>query len=162
LVLAIYCVGGISQYAPDDFLYRGRQIVVDLRAALVTFAVSLGSTFMLALVPLGLVRRAGERSAIGSRGSVGDTPSALRARRVLLTTQLALTMTLLAGAGIFIKSFVALTQVPLGFEPNNGWSLRMILSGPRFAGDDALRAYTNDVQRRLEGVAGVTSVSTAT
>jgi putative ABC transport system permease protein len=71
-------------------------------------------------------------------------------------------MTLLAGAGIFIKSFVALTQVPLGFEPNNGWSLRMTLTGPRFAEDDALRAYTDDVQRRLEGAAGVISVSTAT
>ena len=162
LVLSTYCVSAISQFAPDDFLYRGRQINVDLRSALLTFDVSLASTFMLALVPLGLVRRAGERSAVASRGRVGDTPAALRTRRVLLTTQLALTMTLLAGAGIFIKSFVALTHVPLGFEPDNGWSLRMTLSGPRFAEDDALRAYTDDVQRRLEGVAGVTSVSTAT
>jgi putative ABC transport system permease protein len=162
LVISIQAVAAIGQFAPDDFLYRGKQISVDMRAVLVTFAVSLTSTFMLALVPLGLVRRAGERASLGSAGRVGDTPSALRSRRVLLTAQLALTMTLLAGAGIFIKSFIVLTKVPLGFEPANGWSLRMTLTGPRFASDEAIRDYTADVERRLRGVAGVQFVSTAT
>ncbi len=162
LVISVQAVGAIGQFAPDDFLYRGTEISVDLRAALVTFGVSLASTFILALVPLGLVRRAGERAALGSSARVGDTPSALRSRRVLLTAQLALTMTLLAGAGIFIKSFVALTHVPLGFDPENAWSLRMTLSGPRFATDESIRVYSDDVERRLHAVAGVTSVARAT
>lgn len=162
LVLSLQAVGLVNQFAPDDFLYRGKQVAVDLRAASLTFGVSLAATFMLALVPLGLVRRAGERAALGSGGRVGDSPSALRSRRVLLTTQLAVTMTLLAGAGIFIKSFVALTHVPLGFDPTNAWSLRMIFTGPRFATADAIRAYAEDAERRLKAVPGVASVTTAT
>ena len=50
-----------------------------------------------------------------------------RANAVLLTLQVALTVILLAGAAIFQKSYLALTRVPLGFEPSNAVAARMLL-----------------------------------
>ena len=89
-------------------------------------------------------------------------PSAGRTRTMLLTFQLALTVILLAGAGMFLRSFVALLQVPLGFEPTAAWSARVDLSGPRYADDGRRRAYAEALIERARTIPGVGSVAVAT
>lgn len=152
----------LGQFVPDEFLYRGTRIVIDMRVVLVTLGAALITTAGFAIVPLGIVRRLGERAAIGSGQRTGETRSATRSRRVLLVAQLAMTVTLLAGAGVFVKSYLAVTQVPLGFEPANAWSIRIAMAGDRFTSEDAIRAYIGDVMDRVKRVPGVQDVAPAT
>lgn len=162
LVLTYAAVGVLGQFVPTAFLYRGTEITVDTRVTIATLAVALLTCAGLALVPLGIIKRIGERAALGSGARTIDTPAAARSRRILLTGQLALTVTLLAGTGVFVKSFIALTQIPLGFDPNNAWSIRLAMSGPRFATDTAVRSRVTEVIDRVRGVPGVDQVAPAT
>jgi putative ABC transport system permease protein len=161
-LLAYAATRVLGQFVPDDFLYRGTQIVVDGRVVIATCVVAMATTAGLAIIPLGIIRRIGERAALGAGYRTSDSPLAARSRRVLLIGQLALTVTLVAGAGVFVQSFVALTQVPLGFDPANAWSIRIAMAGPRFAADDSIRTYIDDVVERVRGVPGVQQVAAAT
>jgi predicted permease len=69
---------------------------------------------------------------------------------------------LLAGAGVFVKSYLALLQVPLGFDPAGSWSVRVSMSGERFNEPDAVRAQVRDVIDRLQRVPGIEHVAPAT
>ena len=151
----------LGQFVPDEFLYRGTQIAIDLRVVLATTIVALVTTAGLAIVPLGIIRRTGERAALGGGHRTSDAPSAARSRRILLIGQLAMTVTLLAGAGVFVKSYLAVMQVPLGFDPANAWSVRIAMSGERFSHADAVRAYAADVEERLQRVPGIDHVAPA-
>jgi len=162
LALTSVVLNGLGQLVPNDFLIRGTRIALDSRTLGFTTVIAAATTAGLALLPLGIVWRIGERAALGASHRTTDSPAVARMRRTLLTGQLALTLTLLAGAGVFVKSFVALTQVPLGFEPSNAWSIRMTLAGSRFGNDEALRAYAETVVERVKGVPGIQHAAVAT
>jgi predicted permease len=161
LWLAFQAVGLVGQIVPDDFLHRGTHIVLDVRVVAFCGAVALATLAGLGLVPLGLARRTGA-SAMGSGSRTSATPAASRARTVLLTAQIALTVVLLAGAGMFLRSFVALLHAPLGFDPGSGWSARVTLGGPRYADDDRRRTYAEALVERARATPGVRIASVAT
>ncbi len=56
----------------------------------------------------------------GGRGTSGSVPQQ-RFRKILVGAQVALSVTLLAGAALLITSFIRLTQQNLGFQPHNLW-----------------------------------------
>ena len=72
-------------------------------------------------------------------------------RNALLVAQMTMTLVLLVGAGLFVTSFVQLTRMPLGFEPQDRISLRVTLSGPRYTGDPPARAFAVSARARPEG-----------
>jgi predicted permease len=161
-LLASLAVGVAGRYVPADFLWRGTSISLDLRAVAFTLTVAVVTAAVLTLVPLGIVRRAGSRAGLGSGHRTSEAPRNARMRRVLLVGQLAMTVVLLAGAGMFVKSFVALTTVPIGFDSANAWSLRVTLSGPSYATPAAIQAYIDSAVDRLRAVAGVRYAAPAT
>jgi predicted permease len=161
LWLAIEAIAMVGRVVPSDVLLRGTHITVDLRVFAFCGAVALATLAGLAVVPLRLARRA-SASTIGPGTRTGALPSAGRMRAVLLVAQIALTVILLAGAGIFLTSFVRLLHVPLGFDPASGWSARVTLGGPRYGDDDQRRAYATALTERARAVPGVRDVSIAT
>lgn len=162
LVLTNAALSALGQFVPGEYLYRGARVAIESRVLGFSIVLSMMTTAALALLPLGIVRRVADRAALTVSRRSTDSRGVTRMRAALLTAQLALTVTLLAGAGVFVKSFLALTQVPLGFVPTNAWSLRMTLAGSRFADDDAVRTYTAGVVERLKGAPGVEHAAVAT
>lgn len=162
LALAYQAAGLVGQVVPGDFLIRGMHIVVDLRVAAFTFAIAGIAMAGFILIPLGIARRSAPASALGSgiRGSA--LPSAGRTLTILLTAQVAVTLILLAGAGMFLRSFVALTHVPLGFDPESMWSMNVAPSGPRYASTDQVLAYAAELTSRARAIPGVRSAVVAT
>jgi putative ABC transport system permease protein len=159
LLLAMWIVTAATTVLPEAFLQRGARIPVDLRAGAFALAVTGVTTGIFALAPIiFFARRIDLSSALGQGVRAGRSAAEGRARLGLLTAQIALTMVLLAGAGIFVKSFVALTHVPLGFDPDNAVALRAWLSGPRYASDAAMQAYADQL---LDGARAVPGVRTA-
>jgi predicted permease len=147
---------------PADFFARGSAIPVDFRVMLFTLAVSAITTIVFVMAPLLFARRLDLTAAL-AQGARGGVPVAEgRARSVLLTTQIALTVVLLFGAGIFLKSFVALTHVPLGFDPVNAVAVRATLSGPQYGTDDQIRRYAGDLVDAARATPGVREAAIAT
>jgi predicted permease len=168
LFLAYQAIGAAGSVIPDDFLIRGSRIGIDLRVAAFSFLIAMATTAGLALVPWGLARRASIAAALGSGGRTGTTAAAGRTRAALLTAQLALTVVLLAGAGMFVKSFTALMHVPLGFDPSSAWSARVALTGPRYASRPSpsqpgapLVAYAGTLVEHARAIPGVRAAAVA-
>lgn len=162
VVFAIWAVSALSALIPNDLLLRGVHIAMDLRVAAFSLAATGLATVVFGLAPLPLAGRADASDALRNGARAGRGPREGRARSVLLAVQVALTLVLLAGAGLFLKSFTALTQVPLGFEPTNLAALRVSLSGPRYASDASLRAFGYRLIETAAGFPGARSATIAT
>ena len=94
--------------------------------------------------PVAAMRDGGRRASTSHRGSMG----------LLVTTQMTLTMVLLIGGGLFVQSFTALVQRPIGFNPD---SLVVVVMDPQSAGVPvverrALYARIRDSVAALPGV----------
>ena len=80
---------------------------------------------------------------------------------VLLVGQITLAVTLLACAGLLIRSFETLTRVNLGFTRDGVVTMRTTLSGERYDGADRIRSFTTELLTRAAAIPGVQSVGAA-
>jgi putative ABC transport system permease protein len=71
--------------------------------------------------------------------------------------QVSLALILVTGAGLLIRSFVALQKADLGFQPENLLTFQLPLSGEKSKGDRAARYY-GEVAQRISRLPGVLSV----
>ena len=91
----------------------------------------------------------------GGRGAGGGT-RAHRVRSGLVVAEMALAVVLLMGAGLLIRSFVELTRVNPGFNPENAMAFRVVLQGERYGTGDQIRAQADAILERLRALPGVT------
>jgi putative ABC transport system permease protein len=89
-----------------------------------------------------------------------SSPGGSRSLQALMIGEVALTLVLLVGAGLMIKSFIQLLGVPRGFNPDNVLTLAL---SPGFAkyppGSPQLRAYFQESLNRVQTLPGVESAS---
>jgi len=78
-----------------------------------------------------------------------------RLRGALVVGEIALTLVLLAGSTLILRSFVNLKQVPLGFDPQNVLSMQLRLTGPKYTTVEARREFFRQLIERLEAQPGV-------
>ncbi len=133
-----------------------------------------GPTVLAALGLAGLVGLAvgvvpslrGARRAVASLGrgtaGAGRGGAGGRARGFLLVAQLSLTTVLLVGAGLLVRTTMAIQDVELGFAPESRVAARVGLDARRYPSRDGARAYFDrllEEVRQLPGVrfAGLTS-----
>ena len=91
---------------------------------------SLGATILTSLVcglapALHVAQSDLQPQLSGSRKGAGERGRSGRVRNALVVSQVAFSITLLAGAGLFMRSFFVLTHVDLGFNPNNIFYFRL-------------------------------------
>jgi putative ABC transport system permease protein len=98
--------------------------------------------------------KAGRRGA----GSAGHN----RIRNVLVMAEVALSLILLVGAGLMIRSFSSLQQVRPGFNPNGLLTLNLSLAGSQYAEDEPRRVFYQELKEKLSALPGVVSVGAAT
>ena len=149
---------------PEEYLARGGHFALNGRVTMFVALVSGVTTVLLSLAPMVFARRIdlnlmlaqGARTAGGSRRQA-------RVRSGLLVAQLTVTLVLMAGAGVFATSFLRLLEVPLGFDPHDRLSVKLALTGPRFAAGDApLRAFAGTLLEKVAAAPGVSSAAIAT
>jgi putative ABC transport system permease protein len=151
LLLAQWLAFVIVALAPDD-LPRIGEIAIDGRVALFTFVVVVLVALIAGLLPL---RHAGATSLLAALDGQRATASraTLRARAALLVVQIGLAVVLLIGAGLVLRSFIALQRIDLGFGPDGVLSLTV---QPRNANRPA-NEWLRDFLRRVRTLPGVES-----
>ena len=146
LALAVIAIRAIGAIIPWVVLWSSpHAIELETRTLAFAFSASLAVGTMLGLVPAYHVLRERGLTCITRRPS-DDAPDRRRLRTTLVTTQVALSMTLLAAAGLFVKSFVRLVREDPGFEYERIAVAQIGLSQTRYPDANA-RA---DFFRRLE------------
>jgi putative ABC transport system permease protein len=157
--LAMVAVRGLAAFAPVS-LPRLEHIAVDGRVLAFTAAIAVLTSLVFGLVPAwrGAAAGAQRKLAIDSRGSVGGRS---RARSVLVVADLVLALVLLAGAGLMLRTVVALTRADPGFNPSSKLTLQFSLVGKAYAEDSAVLVFQERTLERLRALPGVTGAALA-
>jgi predicted permease len=140
-------------------LPRAQEIEIDGRVLLFTLAVSLLAGVLFGLAPaLKLSQRnLHETLNKGGRGSSGTSH---RAQGVFVVAELALSLVLLAGAGLMIRSLTQLWSVNPGFDPHHVLSFGLSMPPSMMnASPDAIRTAFRNLDDQLRGTPGVQAVS---
>ncbi len=136
---------------------RLADVTIDTRVLLFALAISLATGMLFGLAPM---LGAGRNNVDESLKSEGATSSAdagqVRFRRLLVTTEFALAIVLLSGAGLLLKSFWRMNDFPPGFEPNKLLVVNVNLGGPKyFKHWPQQSAYIQALSSRVEHLPGV-------
>jgi predicted permease len=130
---------------------------LDWRVLGFTAAVALGATLLFGVAPALRLGGVDPNDALKeqSRTVVGDRRLGLR--HALVVAQVALSFVLVAGAGLFVRTFATLATTPLGFDPRQ-LLIVSIDASPNDAGSANQSAL---VQRLVEAAAAVPGVARA-
>ena len=111
-------------------------LFADGRTLLVTASLALGTGIVIGLVPA-LVRRRSDMARAFRGGSRSGMHDAGRLRATLLVAQAALSVVLLVGAALFVRSLDAVRSMRMGYDPINVVWLNRVIRGQAF--DDSLQ-----------------------
>jgi predicted permease len=141
---------------PDD-TPRLAEVALDLPvlAVCTMLAVLIGVVFGLA--PAFLASRGDVQDALrGARGVAGRAGGE-RTRGALVVAEVALTLVLVIGAGLMMRTLWSLAHVDAGFRAEGVLSLRVQPSGERYSTNQKRIDYINTLLARLAGLPGVVS-----
>jgi predicted permease len=163
LLLGFAAIRALLALSPADLPragMNGAAITLDWRVFVFTFVVSLSSGVICGLIPavkasrssvISLVNQTGVPSGMGFRRSRGGS--------LLVISQVALALVLLAGAGLLIRRFIAMRTVDRGFHEQNVLTAQMSLTGPQFESTAHVAELVGKVERRLRKNPGILMVA---
>jgi len=128
---------------------------LDLRVFAVAAVLSLVCGVAIGLWPALSSWRAGSIGA-GSRSTAGLRP---RARFVLISTQIALTVALLGSSGLLLHSLLNLVRVPLGFQSEQTLTMAITLNPANYPDPQRQTALFEQVLARIQAAPGTIAAS---
>ncbi len=149
--LLAFSPGNIPRIGVD-----GAAVTLDWRVLLFTVAMAILTGVVFGLVPAlhasrpdlhDTLKESASRSGSGLRQN--------RLRSLLVVSEMALAMVLLVGAGLLIRTFVALRQVVPGFDRHNVLVMETSLTGSGFDTTAAVARLTRQAIERIEALPGV-------
>jgi putative ABC transport system permease protein len=161
LGLAYWGTEALIAARPAD-LPRLDEIGLDRTVMLFTLAAALVTSLIFGLIPALQATNAHLLRGLQESGRGGSAGRTHRLRAALVVAEMALAVVLLTGAGLLIRSFVALTQVDPGFQPGGAMSVRVSFQGAAYQNGDQVRTRVDQLMERLRALPGVTAVAAAT
>jgi putative ABC transport system permease protein len=160
LLIAGWGIDLLRVFGPQDVPRLG-EIVINTAVFLFTFFTAIFSTVLFALVPALQVTRPNVNESLqeGNRGAVG--PESHHLRRLLVIAQVALSLLLLAGAGLLIKSFANLRATNPGFNPQHALVAELILPKAKYPEPERHRQFFEQILPKLAELPGVKAAGAA-
>jgi predicted permease len=134
----------------------GANVSMDWRVVLFTIAATISTGLLIGVIQALQSSRVDLNTTIkesASRSGSGFRQN--KTRSILVVVEVALALILLVGAGLLIRTSVALAKVDPGFDSTNVLTMRMSLSGPRFVTADGVEHMIRDGVERLGALPGV-------
>jgi putative ABC transport system permease protein len=157
IVLARWSLDALVAFAPANLLPVS-ELFVDRRVLFYAALLSLSTGVIVGLAPALLVARRPIVSALRASGiGVAQSP---RVRQALVVCQVAMTVILLCGAGLLVKTVSALNRTNNGFDKRDVLTMEVALPGTRYNADKRVAFYRTAVDA-LRALPGVTSVAAA-
>ncbi|MEW6207336.1 MAG: ABC transporter permease, partial [Acidobacteriota bacterium] len=141
-------------FAPAD-IPRLDEAVIDLKALVFTLALSAVTSLIVGLAPAMQSSRINLSEWLRESGAA---PARQKIRSLLVVMEIALSMALLAGAGLMIKSFLRLQWVDPGFNPKNVLTAQITLPTSKYEKRADQAAFFEQAIHRIAGLSGVESV----
>ncbi len=157
VVFAYWGLLGVRALGPRT-IPRLAEIAIDGRVLAFTLLVSVGSGLLFGLVPALRLSRLDLAAALKQTGQgIGYTTwgRGHTTRRLLVIGELALSVLLLVGAGLLIRSFARLSNVDPGFNPRGVLTFALQLSGRQYNGPQPVLDTYRQIWERLDRLPGV-------
>ena len=139
---------------------EGALVGLDWRVLAFTIAVALATGLIFGLIPALQTSRPDLSATLKeSSGRSGTGFRQNKARTLLAVSEIALAVVLLVGAALLIRTFLALGGVDPGFNAENVLTMRMSLTGQRFAKSAGIERLVQDGVARVNALPGVTLAS---
>jgi putative ABC transport system permease protein len=157
VLLARWGLDALLALAPAS-LPRVSAIRLDSTVLATSMALSLATGVAFGLAPAWLSARTDVNEALkqGSRGTT-EGGARWRLRSTLVVIEVAAALVLLAGAGLLVRSFIALGRVDPGFVPEHAMLLRLSLPLKKYGTPEQQAAFADALLARLGEVPGVRS-----
>jgi predicted permease len=125
-----------------------------------TFGLSLATGVLFGLAPVWRAIKLDPNSSLKAGGRSGQSDSGLymkrhRLRGLLIVSEIALSLILLIGAGLLIRSFVRLQSVAPGFTADHVLTMQVAATDAKYRDDKALAGFYRDVEARIAHLPGV-------
>ena len=158
LLIAYWGLAAITKFLPGDFP-RLNEIHLDLRVLAFTFAASIFTGILFGLVPALQISRPDVQDSMreSGRGLAGSLRKS-RFRQTLIVAEVALSVVLLAGAGLLFRSFMQLQSVNTGFVSQQVLSARITVAGSNYTENPHFVKFYNQVLEKVSALPGVQDV----
>jgi predicted permease len=143
--------------AAPSSLPRLADVRLDPRVLGATFLLALACGAAFGLAPALQSSRLNLQPALKEGGSTGTGLETGRLRRLFVAAEVALAIVLLVGAGLMLRSFVALRAADPGFDPHGVLSLEVSVAGTAQAEPGRREILYREILERFRAIPGVRS-----
>ena len=150
VALSYWLIKLLVRVAPAD-IPRIADVSLNFMVLLFSFVVTLITALLCGLVPALSASRLNLNQALNEGGNrMSGERSGARTRRALVIAEVAVTVILLVGATLILRSFVNLSRLDLGFDPSNTLTMQLRLQGTKYGTPEAKREFYRQLIERLE------------
>jgi macrolide transport system ATP-binding/permease protein len=143
---------GLLLLLPENFLPVA-DVSLDIRVMAFTLVVALLTSILFGMLPALATRKVDLRSSMAGRS--GAKTGSVRLRQSLTAGEVALTVLLLAGSGLLIRTLIHLETLPPGFNPNGVMVAKASLDDARYHDPAAFRKLLNESTAAMRQIPGV-------
>ena len=157
LVFAQFGISGLLALAPEHLVEPG-SVPIDRFVVLFTAGIGIVAALLFGIVPAWHASNVDPNEAL-KEGSASTTGSRtrMRLRSVLVVSEIALALVLLAGAGLLLKTLANLGQIDPGFRPQGVMTAALALPPTTYDKPEKQIAFFQAVLDRLKNAPGVTA-----
>jgi putative ABC transport system permease protein len=166
LLLSIWGIEALAKGIPEGFskyIPGWENLGLNQTTFVFTLIISVVTGLLFGLVPAWQTTKTNFNEALkeGGKGSSGKG-SHNRARSLLVVSEVALSMVLLIGAGLMIRSFVELMRSDLGVQAENVLTMRISLTAEKYAKTEERINFYNQLLSRIKNLPDVASAGAVT
>jgi putative ABC transport system permease protein len=158
IILALWGVAALIAATPLD-IPRLQTAHVDTTVLAFATFVSMATGVVFGVAPALQLSRPDHGGALNDAGRGSSGARAARTGRALVVAEIALSLVLLAGAGLLVRSFLRLQQVEPGFVPQRAVTMQLLLPGSRYPDAAAQVRFSRLVHDRIATAPGVQSAA---
>jgi len=160
VLLSIWLKESLVSFSPQGSIPQTNPIAINFWVLVFAASVSVISGLIFGVAPAiqatgANVDQALKEATRGAGGSVG----ARRLRDGLVTCEVALSLVLLVGGGLMIRSLVAILRTDAGFNPRNVLTMQMTLAESKYPKAEQLDSFYQRTLERVESLPGIRSAA---
>ena len=159
LLLAYLAFNGAGALIPQQAQMLGLEARFSGRVLAWSVGLALASGLLVALLPAIQATRTDPHDSLKADARAGGGRGG-RLRQALVVAEIALSVVLLLGAGLLMRSMINIQRIDPGYEPDGVITMRLTLPREKYQGD-AINAFFDTLLERIEAIPGVRSASAA-
>jgi putative ABC transport system permease protein len=161
VILAMWGIAALVAATPLE-IPRLQAARIDTVVLTFTTLVSMATGIVFGVAPALQLSRPDHGDALNDAGRGSSGASAARTGRALVVAEIALSLVLLSGAGLLVRSFLHLQRVEPGFTPQRAATMQLLLPGSRYPDQQAQVRFFRQLADRAASAPGVRSAAVAT